>query len=812
MKDLFQRLAGSGAESGRPRLALAALGKHPGWDDHLPGIGIETDALVQVKQVLYGEGIGRQVDSGAWEKLEADKRCEGFDHSFLWLQPGHALIGLLWSSSDGKGRAKYPMVLCVDGQGFTPAFMAHQVLSGLERLRDACKAARTSAQVTSDCAAAQNQLRSLQAAPQTEIGPVPPLSVRQAFLQRPEFAPDRAGLLRVLHELGHAGTGPAPARGATGAPADLHPRHIRLPLVSESPTAGILLWSAFFRCEVLDSVPILLITRSGVDWLDVIIGPPAAEDFFCLQASPKAMPLATEIPYDISPDLQARLRDIESRFLAASPAQKATAPIPAATSPRPPAPVPSVPARPAPPPPPSKPAGRKGWFWLAAVVLLAGLAALWFFYQQRNGEKPNSVAAAPTTSVASNEQPRSKSTMAAATPASSLSTPQPAGPSEQDQKFDSAIKLGQAALAQGDITAALDQAAIATAIRPNDESAIKLTSDAQAQKDALKAVAMQEERYKTAIRDGQAALARKDYLSAIARADAAAAMKKDDPASTKLRAEAQRQQADELAAAQAINQKYQAAMTAAQAALDKKDFAEAQKQCDLALQGKSGDSAALKLKQLAQQRQAEVASSTPSVVPVAAPAGKRKTLTNSLGMEFVWFPNLSGGGAYIAKCEVTQKQFNSVTGRLPKTQVAIGNDLPVANLTPDEARDFCNRLSKTESKAYALPSKEDWLAATGLSVQDVTDAWKIVRDKGLLDKEVTSWKNPTSQPASIASRGEQANGLCDLFGNVREWLADGESAGFSFASSAGRTKSLFLGANEIQWVQSATGFRCLLRP
>src|SRR5436190_4558943 len=350
MKDLFQRLAGgSGSDAGTPRLTLAALGKHPGWDDHLPGVGIDTEALVQVKQVLYGEGIRRQVDSGAWEKLEADRRCEGFDHSFLWLRQGHAVLGLMWSSTDGKGRAKYPMVLSVDGQGVPAAFVVHQVLAGLQRLRDACKAARTSAQVTADCAAAQAQLRGLEAASQTETSPVPPLPVRQAFLQRPEFAPDRIGLLRVLHELGHTGAAPAGGRGQPpGAAADLHPQHIRLPLVSESPAAAILLWSAFFRSALPETVPILLITRSGVDWLDVIIGEPAADDFFCLQASPKALPLATEIPYDLSPDLKERLQELEARFLDAPPPSKPSAPLPPPVrAPRPSA-LPPAPAAPAP--------------------------------------------------------------------------------------------------------------------------------------------------------------------------------------------------------------------------------------------------------------------------------------------------------------------------------------------------------------------------------------------------------------------------------------------------------------------------------
>ena len=104
----------------QPMINLAAFGKHPGWDDHIPGIGLETEGLANLKQLLYVTGIGGQIDSGGWEKLEAGKRLEGFDHTFLWQRQGQLLLGRLWSSTDRKGRAKYPMVICVESQGISP--------------------------------------------------------------------------------------------------------------------------------------------------------------------------------------------------------------------------------------------------------------------------------------------------------------------------------------------------------------------------------------------------------------------------------------------------------------------------------------------------------------------------------------------------------------------------------------------------------------------------------------------------------------------------------------------------------------------
>src|SRR5688572_28846945 len=78
---MFQRLKPRGRNSAlaTPRLTFAAFGKHPGWDDHMPDIGVVTEALATLKQNLYVGGIGSQIDSGAWERLEPEKRIEGFE-------------------------------------------------------------------------------------------------------------------------------------------------------------------------------------------------------------------------------------------------------------------------------------------------------------------------------------------------------------------------------------------------------------------------------------------------------------------------------------------------------------------------------------------------------------------------------------------------------------------------------------------------------------------------------------------------------------------------------------------------------------
>ncbi len=320
MKGMFQWLKGSRARSGtecmRHRLTLAAFGKHPGWDDHIPGIGVESDALAQVKQTLYVTGIGRQIDAGAWEKLEPEKRIAGFDHTLLWLRPGHVLLGRLWSSRDGKGRAKYPMVLCLDGEALPTGFMLSALLPGLKNLRDACKNALSAKQVIELCRIAQEELRGLLARAGNALPDSPPFQTKQRFLTRPELGPDRLGWMRVLHDLGTTSAVTAGGHAVeAGQGINMRSHALRVPLAEDSVETALHLWTNLLRVVIPEPVPLLLLAREGLPCLDIIVHEPEPDDFFCLQASPKALPLVTEIPYQLAPNAREHWGKVEAKFL-----------------------------------------------------------------------------------------------------------------------------------------------------------------------------------------------------------------------------------------------------------------------------------------------------------------------------------------------------------------------------------------------------------------------------------------------------------------------------------------------------------------
>jgi hypothetical protein len=114
-----------------PKVHMAAFGKHPGWDDHIEDIGLTSPSLVLARRVMYSEGIAGNIDSGSWDRLEDVKRLPSFKHHFYWRRPEGWLVGRMWSSRDGKGRSKYPMIVCGLVEGVPAAWAFERILPKL---------------------------------------------------------------------------------------------------------------------------------------------------------------------------------------------------------------------------------------------------------------------------------------------------------------------------------------------------------------------------------------------------------------------------------------------------------------------------------------------------------------------------------------------------------------------------------------------------------------------------------------------------------------------------------------------------------
>ena len=292
-------------------VGLAAFGKHPGWDDHVEDLGLETESLNFAKTLLYVNGIGGQIDSGAWEKLDAAQGLPAFNHLFVWQRSGQILIGRLWSSSDGKGRKRYPMVVCLHFTGVTLGWALKQALPALAELADGC-AKTTSAEDV------RNLLKSRRAAMREAVqstdnrGEYAPISSEALHkILQPGADAKPEGFLRVLYQVQSQLGAFAPGKFNANAGA-VRAQQIRVPVAGENPEQALLFWTRFFLTHVDVSVPLLLTLPLDADWVDVTAGEPESHEFFALRASPKAVPLVSEVPYT----LDAAFRVKATAFLA----------------------------------------------------------------------------------------------------------------------------------------------------------------------------------------------------------------------------------------------------------------------------------------------------------------------------------------------------------------------------------------------------------------------------------------------------------------------------------------------------------------
>ena len=308
---------------------VAVFGKHPGWNDHIDDIGLETDRLVFLKRVLYVEGIGATIDSGGWEKLHESQRLEGFAHVIVWRTGEDLVVARMWSSRDGKGRTKYPMVVCVQVRGVGVERALRRVLPVLERAERACRDGQTAQDVLAVLDGVRSELRT---ALGSGDGPdVPDLSVPASAIASaaasPAFAGQPEGPARILYQIERE-MAPFLAHGAggktrlgTASPAgrsrlmEVRPQQIRVPALSENPEENALAWLRFMLALLDGATPIMLVMPLGQPWTDVLVGQPVGTQFYCLRATPKALPLTSDIPYTLDDAFAEAARRLTSQPL-----------------------------------------------------------------------------------------------------------------------------------------------------------------------------------------------------------------------------------------------------------------------------------------------------------------------------------------------------------------------------------------------------------------------------------------------------------------------------------------------------------------
>lgn len=140
---------------------------------------------------------------------------------------------------------------------------------------------------------------------------------------------------------------------------------------------------------------------------------------------------------------------------------------------------------------------------------------------------------------------------------------------------------------------------------------------------------------------------------------------------------------------------------------------------------------------------------------------------------------------YMGKYEVTQAQWRAVA-RLPKVEINLnpdpsifkGDNLPVEQVSWDDAQEFCARLSKATGREYRLPSEAEWEYAARAGTQTPfafgeTLTTEIANYDGNYSYSREA-KGANRQTTTVVGSLGLANGfgLYDMHGNVWEWCMD----------------------------------------
>ena len=300
LKKLLERLNPKRQDVPSERVFVAAFGKHPGWDDHIDDIGLETDVFVAAKRILYVQGIGGNIDSGRWDKLEEHQLMEKFKHAFVWYLDSSVIVGRMWSSRDGKGRTSYPMVVCVQCWQLPLEWVVKNILPLLERIEESCVATTSAADVVMTMENAQKQYRELanQCQVSSDGPPVYPDALGK-LAEHPEMGPHREGFLRIMY---HMEREVARYYPDTGKGKSLRPTSLRVPVRPSAVLENTLLWVSFLVGKFGATTPILVLMPLDENWMDIVIGEPTDLQLYCLRASLSVIPLTNSIPYNMGPE------------------------------------------------------------------------------------------------------------------------------------------------------------------------------------------------------------------------------------------------------------------------------------------------------------------------------------------------------------------------------------------------------------------------------------------------------------------------------------------------------------------------------
>jgi len=289
---LFHRVAsflrGSEAPS-TPSAHCIVFGKHPAWDDHIADLGEGTPLLVAFKNQLYDVGISSQIDSGNWDRLQPGQRVDGFAHQLVATMGGDVIVGQLWNSRDGKGRARYPMGACVECRGMPVGRAVRRIAPRLDLFGEQLMEMRDANEVREAVGKFREEMSATAIEPPGDNEPEP---------DGLGGCVSRRGLMSVLYHIDRDLGIFSKGSGATSVQA-------RVPAATGSD-GPILPWLNFLQALIPHPPRMIAIAPRGQGWTDLILGEVQSSQFYCLKAGRAVIPLTTDIPYEMDGDFLER--------------------------------------------------------------------------------------------------------------------------------------------------------------------------------------------------------------------------------------------------------------------------------------------------------------------------------------------------------------------------------------------------------------------------------------------------------------------------------------------------------------------------
>ena len=129
-------------------------------------------------------------------------------------------------------------------------------------------------------------------------------------------------------------------------------------------------------------------------------------------------------------------------------------------------------------------------------------------------------------------------------------------------------------------------------------------------------------------------------------------------------------------------------------------------------------------------------------------------------------------GFWLGRTEVTQAQYQKITGENPSHFQEAGENHPVEHVSWTDAMDFCKKLNDRERTAGRLPSGYQYTLPTEAQ-------WEYAYRAGTTteypdDPAAMAWHDGNSNGAThpVATRRPNPWGFYDMAGNILEWTYD----------------------------------------